>query len=111
MKVYIAGKITGNQGYQAKFRRAAAGLRMCGNIVLNPAELPEGMEAAAAMLPGVTMVDDPYVAAEGADAVVLVTGLIYLFVARPDSKSNAPEGDARAVADEIRRRTGAVKLQ
>lgn len=34
---------------------------------------PEGMEAAAAMLPGVTMVDDPYVAAEGADAVVLVT--------------------------------------
>ena len=42
MKVYIAGKITGDQGYQAKFRRAAAGLRMCGNIVLNPAELPEG---------------------------------------------------------------------
>ena len=34
---------------------------------------PEGMEAAAAMLRGVTMVDDPYVAAEGADAVVLVT--------------------------------------
>ena len=44
-------------------------------------------------------------------AVVLVTGLIYLFVARPDSKSNAPEGDARAVADEIRRRTGAVKVK
>ena len=43
MKIYIAGKITGDQGYQAKFRRAAAGLRMCGNIVLNPAELPEGM--------------------------------------------------------------------
>lgn len=40
MKIYIAGKITGDQGYQAKFRRAAAGLRMCGNIVLNPAELP-----------------------------------------------------------------------
>ncbi len=34
---------------------------------------PEGMEAAAAMLPGVTMVADPYAAAEGADAVVLVT--------------------------------------
>ncbi len=34
---------------------------------------PEGMEAAAAMLPGVKMVGDPYVAAEGADAVVLVT--------------------------------------
>ena len=46
MKIYIAGKITGDQGYQEKFRRAAAGLRMCGNIVLNPAELPEGMTAA-----------------------------------------------------------------
>ena len=44
-------------------------------------------------------------------AVVLVTGLIYLFVARPDSKSNAPEGDARAVADEIRHRTGAIKVK
>ena len=46
MKIYIAGKITGDQGCQAKFQRAAVGLRMCGNIVLNPAELPEGMEAA-----------------------------------------------------------------
>ena len=46
MKIYIAGKITGDQGYQAKFQRAATGLRMCGNIVLNPADLPEGMEAA-----------------------------------------------------------------
>ncbi|MBC9927507.1 MULTISPECIES: APC family permease [unclassified Leucobacter] len=40
--------------------------------------------------------------------VVLVTGLIYLFVARPDRKSDAPGGDAIAVADEIRRRTGQV---
>ena len=47
----------------------------------------------------------------GEFAVVLVTGLIYLFVARPDSKSNAPEGDARAVADEIRHRTGADKVK
>lgn len=43
-------------------------------------------------------------------AVVLITGLLYLFIARPDSKSSAPEGDARAVADEIRRRTGAIKI-
>lgn len=42
MKIYIAGKITGDQGCQAKFQRAAVGLRMCGNIVLNPAELPGG---------------------------------------------------------------------
>lgn len=40
--------------------------------------------------------------------VVLITGLLYLFIARPDRKSQAPEGDAKEVADEIRRRTGAV---
>ncbi|MDN5636449.1 MAG: amino acid permease, partial [Brevibacterium sp.] len=34
--------------------------------------------------------------------VVLVAGFIYLFVARPDRKSDAPEGDAIAVADAIR---------
>ncbi|UOQ90420.1 amino acid permease [Agromyces endophyticus] len=40
--------------------------------------------------------------------VVLVSGLLYLFIARPDRKSDAPSGDAIAVADEIRARTGAV---
>jgi UDPglucose 6-dehydrogenase len=34
---------------------------------------PEGMEAAAALLPGVTMATDAYAAAAGADAVVVVT--------------------------------------
>jgi UDPglucose 6-dehydrogenase len=34
---------------------------------------PEGIEQARALLPGVTFCEDPYVAAEGADAVVLVT--------------------------------------
>ena len=34
---------------------------------------PEGMEAAAPMMPDVTMVDSAYAAAEGADAVVIVT--------------------------------------
>ncbi|KUF05584.1 APC family permease [Leucobacter sp. G161] len=43
--------------------------------------------------------------------VVLVTGLLYLFIARPDTKSTAPEGDAREVADEIRRRTGRISVQ
>lgn len=38
--------------------------------------------------------------------VVLVTGLLYLFTARPDRKSTAPEGDAVRVAEEIRTRTG-----
>lgn len=40
--------------------------------------------------------------------VVVVSGLLYLFIARPDRKSDAPAGDAIAVADEIRARTGAV---
>lgn len=43
--------------------------------------------------------------------VVLVSGLLYLFIARPDRKSTAPEGDAREVAAEIRRRTGRVEVQ
>jgi len=34
---------------------------------------PEGMEIAAPMMPGVTMVKDAYAAAAGADVVVLVT--------------------------------------
>lgn len=44
-------------------------------------------------------------------AVVLVTGLVYLFAARPDRKSDAPEGDALVVAEEIRRRTGAISTK
>lgn len=42
--------------------------------------------------------------------VVLVTGLLYLFIARPDRKSNAPEGDAIRVAEEIRQRTGQTSV-
>lgn len=57
MKIYIAGKITGDPGYQSKFRRAAVGLRMCGNIVLNPAERPEGMTAADYMRICLAMID------------------------------------------------------
>lgn len=52
-----------------------------------------------------------------ADYVVLIglgvvagSGLLYLFIARPDRASDAAEGDAIAVADEIRRRTQAVKV-
>jgi len=40
--------------------------------------------------------------------VVLVLGLLYLFIAQPDRLSSAPSGDAKEVADEIRRRTGAI---
>lgn len=41
--------------------------------------------------------------------VVAISGLAYLFIARPDRVSTAPEGDAMDVADEIRRRTGTIK--
>ncbi|BDV32235.1 APC family permease [Microbacterium terricola] len=41
--------------------------------------------------------------------VVMGTGLVYMLLARPDRKSDAPSGDAIAVADEIQRRTGAIR--
>lgn len=44
MKVYIAGKITGDAGYFPKFAMAQAKASQDGHIVLNPAWLPEGME-------------------------------------------------------------------
>lgn len=43
MKIYIAGKITGEPNYKEKFDIAATSLEAQGHIVLNPAELPEGM--------------------------------------------------------------------
>lgn len=43
MKIYIAGKITGDPNYKDKFRRAKEILEAQGHIVLNPAMLPEGM--------------------------------------------------------------------
>ena len=45
MKVYIAGKITGDPRYRERFAEAEAALREVGHIPLNPAVLPEGMEA------------------------------------------------------------------
>lgn len=42
MKVYIAGKITGEQNYQATFAAAATELEAQGHKALNPAILPEG---------------------------------------------------------------------
>jgi hypothetical protein len=41
--------------------------------------------------------------------IVLVTGGLYLFIARPDRKSHAPAGDAITVAEQIRARTGVVQ--
>ena len=46
MKVYIAGKITGDKRYKAKFRDAAKVLEAAGYVVLNPAILPAGLTEA-----------------------------------------------------------------
>ena len=45
MKIYIAGKITGDTGYRAKFGWAEERLKKEGHIVLNPASLPEGLRS------------------------------------------------------------------
>ena len=65
MKIYIAGRITGNPNYKAQFKATAAMLQEEGHTVLNPAELPEGMEAADYMRICMAMIDV-------ADAVVFL---------------------------------------
>ena len=46
MKIYIAGKISGDSTYREKFHKAAKALEEQGFVVLNPADLPEGMRPA-----------------------------------------------------------------
>lgn len=41
MKIYIAGKITGNPDYKAQFAEAEAALRAKGHSVMNPAHIGE----------------------------------------------------------------------
>ena len=57
MKIYIAGKITGDPGYRDKFAAAEIQLGWQGNTVLNPAELPEGMTPADYMRICLAMID------------------------------------------------------
>ena len=45
MKIYIAGKITGDNNYHKKFQEAERFLEEQGHIVISPAVLPEGMTA------------------------------------------------------------------
>ena len=54
---------------------------------------PEGMEAAAPLMPDVTMMDSPYAAIEGADAIAIVTewdAFRALDLARVKELANAP---------------------
>lgn len=57
MKVYIAGKITGDPDYRAKFKTAQMLLEGMGHIVLNPATLPGGMTNADYMRICFAMID------------------------------------------------------
>lgn len=43
-KIYIAGKITGDTNYQAKFHKAKLKMQGMGYAVLHPAMLPDGFE-------------------------------------------------------------------
>ena len=65
MKVYIAGKITGDPWYRDKFAAAEIQLGGQGHTGLNPAELPEGMAPADYMRICFAMIDV-------ADAVVFL---------------------------------------
>ena len=42
MKIYIAGKITGDPNYRQKFKDVADDLERGGHAVMNPAVLPDG---------------------------------------------------------------------
>jgi nucleoside 2-deoxyribosyltransferase len=56
-KIYIAGKITGDPKYRAKFKRAKERLAAYMGPILNPAELPEGMAPADYMQLCFAMID------------------------------------------------------
>lgn len=49
MKIYISGKITGDNNYLAKFQQAESELRLLGHDVMNPAILPGGFSWTAYM--------------------------------------------------------------
>jgi hypothetical protein len=43
MKIYIAGKITGDPDYYRKFQDAALKVRMAGHVVITPTCLPDNL--------------------------------------------------------------------
>ena len=63
MKIYIAGKITGDSEYREKFQRAEQALEDYGFTVISPAVLPEGMTNADYMRICFAMIDSADVVA------------------------------------------------
>ena len=57
MKIYLAGKITGEENYKEKFDSRAAAMTELGNSVMNPAILPEGFEQEEYMRICFSMID------------------------------------------------------
>ena len=57
MKIYIAGRITGNDNYREEFGKAEACLRLFGHTPLNPATLPDGMKPEDYMRICLAMID------------------------------------------------------
>lgn len=88
MKVYIAGKITGDPGYRDKFAAAEIQLGWQGHTVLNPAELPSGMSREDYMRICFAMIDV-------ADAVVFL----------PSAKDSAGARLERAYCEYIGKET------
>lgn len=87
MIVYLAGRISGDGGYRAKFADAEMALRELGHVVLNPAMLPNGLEYEAYMAIGNQML-------LAADAICLL----------PDWQSSAGAQLERTVALQHRKR-------
>ena len=56
-KIYIAGKITGDPDYKAKFDAAAEDYKKKGYIVLNPSWMPQGMQPSDYMRICFAMID------------------------------------------------------
>ena len=63
MKIYIAGKITGDSAYKEKFKRAAEAIESQGDVAISPATIPEGMRPADYMRICFAMMDSADVVA------------------------------------------------
>ncbi len=57
MKVYLAGKITGDQDYRLKFLKARQKLERDGYVVISPAVLPDRLTSADYMRICFSMID------------------------------------------------------
>jgi len=57
MKLYIAGKITGDKNFAEKFKKVQTHFEELGYIVFNPAELPAGMAPGDYMRVCLSMID------------------------------------------------------